>query len=55
MIARGCPPRPGAAVGKVVFSAEEAEARAKAGEKVILVRIETSPEDILGMHVAEGS
>jgi len=54
MIARGLPASPGAAVGKVVFSADQAEARAKAGEKVILVRIETSPEDIHGMHAAQG-
>ncbi len=45
---------PGAAVGKVVFDAETAEARAKGGEKVILVRMETSPEDIVGMHASEG-
>ncbi len=54
VIARGLPASPGAAVGKVVFSAEEAEVCAKAGEKVILVRIETSPEDILGMNAAQG-
>jgi len=54
VIARGLPASPGAAGGRVVFSAEEAETRSKAGEKVILVRIETSPEDILGMHAAEG-
>ncbi len=54
VIARGLPASPGAAVGTVVFSADEAEARAKAGEKVILVRIETSPEDIHGMNAAEG-
>jgi pyruvate,orthophosphate dikinase len=52
--ARGLPASPGAAVGAVVFSSELAEARAKAGEKVILVRIETSPDDIHGMHAAEG-
>jgi pyruvate, orthophosphate dikinase len=45
---------PGAAVGKVVFSAADAEDRAKAGEKVILVRRETSPEDVGGMAVAQG-
>ena len=45
---------PGAAVGKVVFSAEDAEARAAKGEKVILVRRETSPEDVGGMAVAQG-
>jgi len=54
IIDRGLPASPGAASGMVVFSAEEAEARAAAGEKVILVRIETSPEDIHGMHAAEG-
>ena len=54
VIARGLPASPGAAVGRVVFSAEEAEIQAKAGEKVVLARIETSPEDILGMHAAEG-
>jgi len=54
VVARGLPASPGAAVGHAVFSAEEAEARAKAGEKVILVRAETSPEDIHGMHAAEG-
>ena len=45
---------PGAAVGKVVFSAADAEEKAKAGEKVILVRRETSPEDVGGMAVAQG-
>ncbi len=54
VIARGLPASPGAAVGNVVFSADAAEARAKAGEKVILVRHETSPDDIHGMHAAEG-
>ena len=54
VIARGLPASPGAAVGRVVFSAEEAENRAKAGEKVVLVRTETSPEDILGMNAAQG-
>jgi pyruvate,orthophosphate dikinase len=54
VIARGLPASPGAAVGTVVFNAETAEAKAKAGEKVILVRNETSPEDILGMHAAQG-
>ena len=54
IIARGLPASPGAASGKVVFSAEDAEALAKNGEKVILVRIETSPEDIGGMHVSQG-
>ncbi len=54
VIARGLPASPGAAVGRVVFSAEDAESRAKAGEKVVLVRTDTSPEDILGMHAAQG-
>ena len=54
VVARGLPASPGAAVGSVVFSADEAEARARTGEKVILVRVETSPEDIHGMHAAEG-
>ncbi|MEE3326877.1 MAG: pyruvate, phosphate dikinase [Myxococcota bacterium] len=54
VLATGLPASPGAAVGRVVFSAEEAEVRARAGERVVLVRIETSPEDILGMHAAQG-
>ncbi len=54
ILVRGLPASPGAASGKVVFSAEDAEAWTKNGEKVILVRIETSPEDIGGMHVSEG-
>ena len=54
VLARGLPASPGAACGKVVFSAAEAEALAAQGDKVILVRIETSPEDIGGMHAAEG-
>ncbi|HOO38560.1 MAG TPA: pyruvate, phosphate dikinase [Deltaproteobacteria bacterium] len=54
IIGKGLPASPGAAVGRVVFSAEDAEAEAAKGEKVILVRIETSPEDIHGMNVAEG-
>ena len=53
-IARGLPASPGAACGKIVFSADEAEKAAKNGVKVILVRKETSPEDIHGMHAAEG-
>ena len=53
-IASGLPASPGAACGKICFTAEEAKARAKAGEKVVLVRIETSPEDIEGMQAAEG-
>jgi pyruvate,orthophosphate dikinase len=54
VIARGLPASPGAAAGKIVFSADEAEKLAGKGEKVILVRIETSPEDIHGMNAAEG-
>jgi pyruvate,orthophosphate dikinase len=54
VIARGLPASPGAASGKVVFNADEAEHRAGQGESVILVRIETSPEDIHGMHAAKG-
>ena len=54
VIAQGLPASPGAAVGKVVFTATRAEERAAAGEKVILVRAETSPEDIGGMDAAEG-
>ena len=52
--AKGLPASPGAACGAVVFSADEAESRAAKGEAVILVRIETSPEDIHGMHAARG-
>jgi pyruvate,orthophosphate dikinase len=54
VLARGLPASPGAASGKVVFSADEAESFAARGEAVILVRIETSPEDIHGMHAAKG-
>src|SRR4028119_1544621 len=54
IIATGLPASPGAASGEVVFNSEEAEAAKKAGRKVILVRTETSPEDIHGMHAAEG-
>lgn len=54
VIDRGLPASPGAASGVVVFSAEDAEAKTGQGEQVILVRIETSPEDIHGMHVSEG-
>jgi len=54
LLARGLPASPGAACGTVVFSADEAESRAARGEAVILVRIETSPEDIHGMHAAKG-
>ena len=54
VIARGLPASPGAAFGRVVFHADEAEKLALKGEMVILVRIETSPEDIGGMHVSQG-
>lgn len=54
VVAKGLPASPGAATGAVVFSSAEAEDRGKRGEKVILVRIETSPEDVTGMHHAEG-
>ena len=53
-VANGLNASPGGACGQVVFSADEAETAAAAGKKVILVRIETSPEDIGGMNVAEG-
>ena len=53
-LAKGLPASPGAAAGIVVFTAEDAELRAQAKEKVILVRIETSPEDIHGMHASQG-
>src|SRR3989339_716596 len=54
VIAKGLPASPGAATGQAVFHAEDAEAWAKEGKKVILVRIETSPEDIGGMDAAQG-
>jgi pyruvate, orthophosphate dikinase len=54
ILTRGLPASPGAASGQVVFSAEEAESFAARGEAVILVRVETSPEDIHGMHAAKG-
>jgi pyruvate, orthophosphate dikinase len=54
VLARGLPASPGAASGTIVFSADEAETRAGKGEGVILVRVETSPEDIHGMHAARG-
>jgi pyruvate,orthophosphate dikinase len=53
VLAKGLPASPGAASGAVVFDADEAETRAAQGEKVILVRVETSPEDIHGMHAAQ--
>ncbi|HPZ13960.1 MAG TPA: pyruvate, phosphate dikinase [Bacillota bacterium] len=54
VIAKGLPASPGAAVGRVVFTAKAAEEWAARGEKVVLARTETSPEDIGGMHVAVG-
>jgi pyruvate,orthophosphate dikinase len=54
LFAKGLPASPGAASGAVVFSADEAELRSQKGDSVILVRIETSPEDIHGMHAARG-
>jgi len=53
IVATGLPASPGAAIGEVVFTSDEAETLSKAGHKVILVRVETSPEDIHGMHAAE--
>src|SRR5579862_5989152 len=54
VIATGLPASPGAASGEIVFSSEDAETLKNQGRKVILVRVETSPEDIHGMHAAEG-
>ena len=54
IIASGLPASPGAASGEIVFSSDEAELMKTQGRKVILVRVETSPEDIHGMHAAEG-
>ena len=54
VFATGLPASPGAATGQIVFSSDEAELLRNAGQKVVLVRIETSPEDIHGMHAAEG-
>jgi pyruvate,orthophosphate dikinase len=54
VIARGLPASPGAASGKIVFFADDALNQAQAGDDVILVRIETSPDDIHGMHAAKG-
>ena len=54
IIGMGLPASPGAATGEIVFSSEEAEDLKAQGRKVILVRVETSPEDIHGMHAAEG-
>ena len=54
VITRGLPASPGAATGKVVFNAEDAKRAANAGHRVVLVRLETSPEDIEGMAAAQG-
>jgi pyruvate, orthophosphate dikinase len=54
VLATGLPASPGAACGEIVFSSEDAETLKNQGRKVILVRVETSPEDIHGMHAAEG-
>ncbi|MFO0818992.1 MAG: pyruvate, phosphate dikinase [Pirellulales bacterium] len=54
VLTRGLPASPGAAVGKLAFTAAEAVERAKGGEKIILVRKETNPEDVEGMHSATG-
>jgi len=54
VIATGLPASPGAASGEIVFSSEDAEALSNQGRNVILVRVETSPEDIHGMHAAQG-
>ena len=54
IIATGLPASPGAASGEIVFSSDDADTAKAAGRRVILVRVETSPDDIQGMHVAEG-
>src|SRR5882672_9320203 len=54
LLAKGLPASPGAAVGKIAFTAQEAEDRVAAGEQIVLVRRETEPADIGGMHVSEG-
>src|SRR3979411_797181 len=54
VLATGLPASPGAASGEIVFNSDEAETLKSAGHKIILVRVETSPEDIHGMHAAEG-
>lgn len=54
IVAKGLPASPGAACGKIAFTAEEAKERKANGEKVVLVRLETSPEDIEGMIASEG-
>ena len=53
LLAKGLPAGPGGATGRIVFTADDAEEWHKKGEKVILVRDETSPEDVHGMHAAE--
>ena len=53
-MARALPASPGAACGQIVFNAEDATSWAKAGHKVVLVRLETSPEDIEGMNHSQG-
>lgn len=53
-VATGLPASPGAAVGKIYFTAEETKMKTESGEQTILVRVETSPEDIEGMHSAQG-
>jgi pyruvate,orthophosphate dikinase len=54
VVAKGLPASPGAATGQIVFHADEAEEWAAKGKQIVLVRIETSPEDLSGMHVAQG-
>jgi pyruvate,orthophosphate dikinase len=54
VVGKGLPASPGAAIGKIVFTAGDAEVQAQKGENVILVRVETSPEDIHGMKAAQG-
>lgn len=54
VVAKGLPASPGAATGRIVFDSEEAVERGKKGERVVLVRIETSPEDVAGMAAAQG-
>ncbi len=54
LFATGLPASPGAAAGEIVFSSDDAETAKAAGRKIVLVRVETSPEDIHGMHAAEG-
>ncbi|OGG98882.1 MAG: pyruvate, phosphate dikinase [Candidatus Lambdaproteobacteria bacterium RIFOXYD1_FULL_56_27] len=54
LLTKGLPASPGAAVGRVVFTSEAAEAWKARGEKVIMVRVETSPDDVGGMHAAQG-